>query len=527
MAQTITKQGAWRSRRSQRFYSNVLWGWLGVAVNLLVGIVLSRYIVRQLGPERYGIWVLVFSLLDNLWIFDLGLNTAVTNFCARYLATGEPQKINDVINTSLFYFTLLGMALVCLTVLLSGRVAGFFQISPAHQHEFSTLVLLTGVSWALSIILLMFVSALDGFQRFDLTNRVQVVILVLRNSGYAITLAMGYGLVEMGIVFVSAQSLSYLWHFMNFRRVFRELRFSIKMVKLSVFREILNYGLRSFLANSSSMLLIQSAPIAIGHYMASTAFVGFYALPSRLLQYAVEAVSRIGMVTRSSAAEMEASGHKEDVLRLGIYANRYSFTLFMPLTLALIVYGRELMNLWMGTEFAVNSTPLLPVLTISTAMVAGQFNSSSILFGINRHGGYARGLIFEAVANVVGMIIIVPRFGILGAAWVASILMILNRGFYTPWLVCHALRCPFINFMRLIYLRPLLTAIPVLLIAYLGKFYWLSGNTWPELIIGSGTISLLYAALAFLTSIEPEHRVLFISGIPYIGTPLRNALDRA
>jgi O-antigen/teichoic acid export membrane protein len=86
--------------RGERFVTNVLWGWLAVGVNLIVGIVLSRYIVRKLGVERYGIWVLVFSILDYLWFFDLGLNTAVTNFCARYLATKEPKKINEVINTA-------------------------------------------------------------------------------------------------------------------------------------------------------------------------------------------------------------------------------------------------------------------------------------------------------------------------------------------------------------------------------------------------------------------------------------------
>ena len=63
--------------------------------------------LRRLGAERYGIWVLVFSILDYFWFFDLGLNTAVTNFCARFLATREPEKINEVINTALFYFLLL------------------------------------------------------------------------------------------------------------------------------------------------------------------------------------------------------------------------------------------------------------------------------------------------------------------------------------------------------------------------------------------------------------------------------------
>src|SRR5690348_921176 len=138
MAQPTAEERTAPRGRSERFVTNVLWGWLAVAVNLIIGVVISRYVVRKLGAERYGIWVLVFSILDYFWFFDLGLNTAVTNFCARYLATKEPKRINEVINTALFYFLLLGAGLTCFTTLLAGPITGFFQVSPAYRKEFLT-----------------------------------------------------------------------------------------------------------------------------------------------------------------------------------------------------------------------------------------------------------------------------------------------------------------------------------------------------------------------------------------------------
>src|SRR5207248_5406429 len=134
MAYNTAEEQSPPASRGERFVNNVLWGWLTVGVNLIVGLVLSRYIVRKLGTERYGIWVLVFSILDYLWFFDLGLNTAVTNFCARFLATREPEKINEVINTALFYFFLLGVGIIGFTTLASSYVAGFFQVSPPYRQ---------------------------------------------------------------------------------------------------------------------------------------------------------------------------------------------------------------------------------------------------------------------------------------------------------------------------------------------------------------------------------------------------------
>src|SRR5260370_36452262 len=219
----------------------------------------------------------------------------------------------------------------------------------------------------------------------------------------------------MGIVFVATQMLSYVLNFWNFRRVFTELRFSAALVKFSMSRQILRYGVRSFAARAAGLLQNQGSAILIGHFL-PPAFVGFFLLPQRLLQYAYEAVSRIGMVTRSSAAEMHASGRREDVLKLGIYSNRYSFTLFMPLVLALLVYGRELIGLWVGAEFAANSAPLLPIMTLATAFVlAGPFNSNAILFGLGEDGGDARSVLIEAVLNAAGMGGVIPRHGTLGA----------------------------------------------------------------------------------------------------------------
>lgn len=509
--------------KSKRFVINVLWSWTGVAANLAVALVLNPYVIRKLGEVRYGIWALIFSILEYFGFFDLGLNTAVANFCARYEASGEPEKINEVINTAVFYFSMIAVVAVALTLGLSHYAQNLFRVPPEYQNEFSTLIKITGLSWALCMVLNMFVSALDGFQRFDLESRVWVGTILLRSTGYFLVLKLGHGLVEMAVIFVVFQVLSYALNFRNFRLVFRPFRFSFHLVKFSVFRQIVSYGLKSFVANTSTLVLNQSGTVLIGHYE-PTQFAGFYALPSKILQYAVDAVSRLAMVTRSSAAELSELGKKEAVLKLGIYSNRYSLTLFMPLVVLLLVYGRELILRWVGPVFAVYSAPLLPVFVVSTALVlAGQFNSSALLYGLSLHGGYARGLVVEAVLNVAGMILVIPRYGILGAAVVSSALMLLVRGIYTPLLVCRSLNCGFFGYLRRIYLRPIVTALPVFALAWIIKTYWLPGRTWLELVGVAMMIGLLYMALALFTCIEREHRGLLLSHIPLVGARLAAA----
>jgi O-antigen/teichoic acid export membrane protein len=512
-------------QRGERFLINVLWSWTGVAASLFQGIVIMRFLIQSLGAEHYGIWLQVFSILNYFWYFDLGLNTAVCNFSARFLAVSDHEKINQLINTSVFYFSLIALAVWSISPFLAVNAHRFFRIRPEDQHEFATLILITGISWGLCIMLHLFLSALDGFQRFDLTSRIMVTQVALRSIGYYVALKTGHGLVMMAEVFVATQIMGYVLNFLNFRRVFPQLRLSPAYIKLPMFQDILRYGLKSFVANGSTLMLNQGGALMVGHYLSESA-VGFYLMPTKLLEQAIEAVSRIGMVTRSSAAELSVTARREATISLGIYSNRYSLTLFMPLACFLLVFGRQLIFKWLGAEMADNGGPLLPVFILSYGLVlAAQFNSSSLLFGVNRHGGYARGLVFEAMFYIAALAWAVPRYGIWGAAWVSAISMLAVRGIYTPWLVSRALDYSFISYMSGIYVRPLLVGVPVVALAMLLKQTVLPGRNIPELIVAGAICAVAYLLIAVFACIAPSHRVLFFSRIPVIGA--RFAAGRA
>jgi O-antigen/teichoic acid export membrane protein len=504
--------------RGERFVLNVLWSWTGVAASIFTGFVITPLLIRKLGPEHYGIWLQVFSILDYFWFFDLGFNPAIANFCARFLALRDHQKINQVINTALFYFSMIALAVWVITPVLAARASHFFKVAEADRHEFRTLILITGLSWGLQMTLHLFLSALDGFQRFDLTSRVMVLQVALRSAGYFLVLELGYGLVPMAEIYIAAQLLGYVLNFRNFRRVFPQLRLSPHYVSRTMFGDILRYGLKSFVASGSTLALAQSGVLIVGHYLGEAA-VGYFGLPSRMLQQMTDVISRVGMVTRSSAAELTATEKRQETIALGVYANRYSLTLFMPLAVFLLVYGRPLLIRWVhNVPMVEQSAPLLPIFLLSYSLVlAAQFSSSSLLYGVGRHGGYARGLVVEAVLYISALVWVVPRYGIVGAAWVSATLMIAVRGIYTPWLVACALDYSFFAYMRRIYVRPLVAGVPAVAAAWFLQSGWLPGATWFQLVAAGGITSLVYGAVALFLCVTPSHRSMLLSRLPVVG----------
>jgi O-antigen/teichoic acid export membrane protein len=456
--------------------------------------------------------VLVFGLIDNYWLFDLGLRSATVKYAAHYRATGEWHRINELLNTGIVYFSGVAALLIFAAMYLARHVESFFQVSPGFRPAFAFLILLTGASWAVGMIFNVFNACLEGFQHFDISSRIWISSTALRVAGTAVLLWMGYGLYALGILVVAAQVVGYALSYLAVRRVFPEHRFSFRMARYATFKQMAGYGIHTMTGAVALQLLNQSAPLLIGHFL-NAAFVAFYNVPVRLLQYTGDAVDRIGLITSSNSAELAAHGDTDAISRLGIYINRYCLTLFLPVAVFLLFYGRQVIEVWIRKpDFVAMSAPLLPALLLGTTFaIAAQVNSSAILYGLAKHRGYARGLLAEGVALAVSLYFVVPRFGIPGAAWAISVLAVADRGLFTPWLLCRNLKFSFAAYMRSIYGRPVLTAVPVGAVAFWLRGWAIPGDSLVQVLAAACAIAALHFALAYFTCLEPHHRRVLLS----------------
>ena len=82
----------------------------------------------------------------------------------------------------------------------------------------------------------------------------------------------------------------------------------------------------------------------------------------------------------------------------------------------------------------------------------------------------------------------------------------------------------FLEYMRRIYIRPILTVVPIGAGAWLLKIRWLPGQTGFELIAAAVLITFSYEALALFTCMESRERGLLLSRIPRVGERLAAAV---
>lgn len=494
--------------RSEKFVRSVIWNWAGVSVSLITGFLLSPYLFRRLGPEGYGIWALCFSLIEYYWLLDLGVRSATAKFVAHYWTTGEPGKVSEVMSTALYYSCLVAAVTFGLVTFLASSIENFFHISATYHDSFRALLMSISASWCLGMVFNLFSAALEAVQRFDVTNRITIITTASRAVVWFTVLYRGYGIVALGIATLLNQCLMYALNYYFFRSVLPACRISFQHAGVAMLKKMWGYGIHTFLQTVSTMALNQGPPILIGHFL-PVAFVGFYNLPVRLLQYTVEFISRIGVVTNVNAAALAAREEAQPLAKLAEFANRYCLAAFMPLAILLWTYGDQFFRLWIGAAGAAHAAPLLPILLAGYLLaVVAQFSSSMLLLGLGKHQRYAKGLFVEAVLTVAALWLVIPRYGIIGAAWTCAILMLVNRGLFAPWLVTRTLSLGFAHYMTAIYIRPLATAVPVIAIAFFARVQFLPGDNWLQILSAAAIIAALYYAIAFVTCLDPGHRSL-------------------
>jgi O-antigen/teichoic acid export membrane protein len=491
-----------------------MWSWMGVFVNILLGLFLSPILVRKLGVAQYGVWVLVFSTMDYLRLLDFGLRAAVINRCARQQAQRDWTGVNETIGTAMVYF--LAMSAVCCAVALLGGNAAvtLFKIDPALRGDARLLLLIVAASISARLIFSPITAALEAFQRYDLINRAYIGNLTVRAVGSLALLLSDYGLVALGWLVLAVAVGEDLWNFLSLKRVFPELRLSPRLVRRRAFGDMVGYGKHSSVMTIANMVELQAPSTVLG-LMRGPAEVAFLALPWRLLMYTTEAFAKVGQITASVTAELDATSDPRSVWNMAVATNRMCLALFMPVAIFLCVFATPLLTVWVSPEVGLHSGPILPVLVIPFLFaIAGQFNSGSVLMGQARHRVYAWSIVAEVVCMAVALFLVAPRYGAYGVACVIAISITAVRGAFLAVLMCRVNGFALGAYLNAIYTRPLATAVPVTLLGVTLRLTILPGQNWFELLAAAAIVAATYAAIGFFSVLDTTSRSQIVARVP-------------
>ena len=488
----------------RQYLLNIIWSWTGALALILSGFVVAPYLIRKLGSDSYGIWALALSFVEYLWLIDLGVRPATIKLGAEYRALENWGALNRLINTALAYAAFTGVIILLIVSLNTNAIARFFHIT---EPAFPLLIQVVSVSWALGLIANVFAAGLEAFQRFDTTNHILVLFVIVRSSLLLMLVGSGFGLTGMAFTLFATQMLMYAAFYVAFRAVYPGLRLSAGLVAREQAVEIWRYARQMVPAAISFRLLQGGLPALIARFL-PVRNVTYFTVTLKVVDYGAEAIGRLGMIVTPRASDWMARGYRDNILALARYGNRYALCLWLLFATFLLVYLEPLFRLWINVEFAREATALAPPLLVAYTLWMGQFISASILTGIGRYGRFSNSLLLEAVITLIAFAVVLPRWGLTAGVTVVATFIAANRFLNLSLIFCREFSLRPISFLAGIYTVPL--ALAALDIAFLSlvQYLWLPGQSWAEVMAAGALNSAVFGAAVFWLVAEPVHRQL-------------------
>lgn len=399
---------------SRLLVRNTVLNFTGQVIPLFVGIITIPFIIHGLGAERFGILSLAWIVIGYFSFFDLGLGRATTKFVAEALGKGQIDKLPHLIWTSLVTHLLLGLiGGLILAVLVPLFVEKVFNIPAAMIGEAKSSFIILSASIPLILISTVSRGVLEANQRFDLVNAVHIPSSCLTFLLPALGLLLGFGLPGILVLLIIARlgtALVYLMFCLNtYPTLKRGFSFNPKLIM-----PLASYGGWITVSNVVGPALTYSDRFLIGSLM-SMAAVAYYTVPFDIVTRLWIIPTSLVMTLFPTFSALGAT-RREDLKVLYIRALKYLFLGIGPMVLILIVFAGDILRLWLGMDFARQSTLVFQILLCGALFALLGPVPYTFIQGLGRPDIVSKLYLIYLIPNTVLLWFLIRKLGIVGAA---------------------------------------------------------------------------------------------------------------
>jgi len=484
---------------------NIGSNWALNALQILVFMVLSPFVVRALGQDVNGVWQSIVALAGPLQLLILGVPMASVRFITENLAKEDREGTNAAVSTCLAICVTMGAAALVMGTglyflfehkyLASDSWAGLTPQTIADARiAFAVFVLTVTLGFAARLPYGIFEAHHDFVRR----NLVVGGGFLLKLALTLILLSQNASLIRLAIVQIACMLTEFCVALWIVRRRYPDISFGLGAFDRSMVRRILSFSIFAMLLNVGAQLAFRTDALVIG-WFESPGQVTIYDIGNKIFEPFTNLVLGIGMVVMPLATALHAKGQTADLGAVFSKWTKISFNLVLAIGLFLLVLGPEFLSWWFGEEYDPASGRLLQVLMASfLVFLPVRGVALPILMGLGQPGRPALGLLGMGLLNLGLSVALIGPHGLMGVALGTAIPNVLFAGFVF-FTACRQLDVLPSHLLRYACARTLVGALPATLLLVLIK------RSFPV----EGFLQLFLAGVAFV-AVFGLAQVLFV-----------------
>ncbi|MFH1455579.1 MAG: flippase [archaeon] len=394
---------------------------------IVFGILISKFftyfyrlVVARIGATEYGLLSLAMAIFGFTAIVSLiGVDMGVLRYVSFFRVKKDYQKIKGTILGAFKISLILSFLIAFLLFILSDFIAGSFF----HKPELAILLKIFAFAVPFQSLRAVFINTAKGFEKVQyemytkniIENVLKVVLtLILLYFGFSVVgAALGYALA----LFVS---MIFAVYFVQ-KKVFPVFSSKIKAVYSN--KELVNYSWPLLFKELLVVIMLWTDTIMLGHFSTS-AQVGIYnaAVPtaqmSQMIPYAII------VLFLPVASQLFFTNKRKDFENVFKTTTKWIFMLNIILTAGFVLFPQQILSILFGSEYAVGASTLT-LLAIGYFIFYLCFTSREILLMVKRTRTVFFVTLFGTLLNVVLNYLLIPVYGIIGAAYATFLSVLL------------------------------------------------------------------------------------------------------
>ena len=505
----------------KRLVHNTFFNVTALLSNALVGFFLIRFFLSQLGEAQYGVWLLIGgSIYRYAPLLSFGLNSSINRYIPLFIAQNDNDGLMRVINTSLFFFIVISVILVIISLIVCYNIGSWFAIEPQLVRTAGILILVIGFCSALAMPMQSSTAILSGLQRYDVINLAMLAILALRTILVVILLKQGYGLLTTGILFGSSEIAMRAIHSVFIKKLLPEASLSIGKIDLQLLKEMLAYGINTFMYATGAIIIYHASNLIIGIFI-GTAQISQFAIASAGVLLLNQLLAAFTAAIKPAVSDLDARNDAAAVKEIAFLTQKYSLLLIIPGGCFLIAMGREFLNVWVSDQFMDPTTidsmaVILTILTVGHCLRLAQHSNFIVLVGRGQHKIFGILIALTALFCVLASILSVKVFnwGLIGIAWSNSLPMALTSVLILPKYFNRKMHISTSENIQNVWQPAILGSLPAVAMICIWK-YVASPDSWLEIVsVVVAAVALTVIGGWFLSLKEAEKKRFIRIALP-------------
>lgn len=387
----------------------------GLIISKIFNLIYNIIIARFYGAKIFGFFALGLAVFEIMRLFaTLGVPTGVTRYISYYLPKKDEKKIRGTIVSGMQMVMSASIILSILVYMSAPVIAQKVFHSPEVTQVIRILCLAVPFFAVGSIIGSCFLSFKKVeyyiFSEHIVQHAFKIIFLI-------IFAALGYGIIGITMSWVAGIIISALFSFYLLNKKI----YPIKEPKdyILIHKELAKFSFPLVLGGAMSYIINWTDTLMLGYFM-KPSDVGVYrvtAITSRTILIFSSALLTLFLPIITELVSMDMFKEMERTYKI---INKWIISVNISFFIVILLFSKQILNVLYGKNFICGYKALM---VLSTGFLFLSLNNCGrqVLIAIKKTGYTTFNTITSGVLNVMLNIILIPVYGILGAAIASAI----------------------------------------------------------------------------------------------------------